>query len=1694
MSRKKMIHRIASSVLAATLSLSFLYPSHAASTAPAATEFPAAFQKLDSTLLTNANFDGESNFDTTTITAGKWNVFNGQVIEDSNKAHSGNMAVLLSGSGSAVDQRVELKPNTEYELKVWMKADEGKGARVRAFINGGEPKMLLDTDANCYGKYYQYTNRFTTPANTTYANVGVVRAHNALETNGNVYVDDFSIEEVGAPISAERVDATTITVTYPNDRTDAPVEADFTLTYQLEGGSSLPLPCEMSYDESTHTATLTHASVQRDQELNVTFDLSASGVRFQQSITLDASSDYVAAEIAEVRDLNNGSATVVLKQAPTTDLTTADLTISYLDFDGNNAQAAVTKVEKVDAVTYNVEFSAIPSREQDKTYTLRFSIGGSFSQGELTVTTTAGKTFYVDATNGNDNNDGTSPATAWQSIEKVNNTTFFPGSQILLKAGESWTGMLWPKGSGAEGSPIILSSYGTGDRPRILMDENANMTEDLMRIATPIYDRKSNQTFYLHNQSYWEISNIEFYNPGFDADHHVDPNRAFERGMYITAEDVGQIDHIYINNVYIHGFQGNNKGNMGKESGGIIFFVNANFDESKREPTWFNDIRITNCTIEDVGRSGFFLLSPWKTRDMTENGQWGGRWSAVNQAGEGSLGAFTPSTNIYIGSNILRRIDGDGIILQCMDGVVVEYNLVDEPCVDTQFAAGIFPYLVSNAVIRYNELSRAHLALDAQGVEVDALNENVAVIYNYSHQNVGGFVQFCTPLNLPSFDSYYAYNVSEGDAGYYALLYSRQGTVNCSVFNNTIYFDPARAVDYKPAYDKFFEIENSAGTSQSVAVYNNIFYRAGEKYSFRSNEVSAFNSMQSLASDNVVSAGGGTRLANNLFYNFDTSAINKDSAFYKDNLWDVDPLLKAPGTLGDGKVTALIAGDITSAWELSVYSLQDNSPALDAGRPIRDIYADLDDILGNPVDSVTPDLGCIQRTEQGTDGKVPIGKPTLSTSTLTYGEPLSTITLSGTMTCEGTPVAGSFVWETPDEVPAAGTLQANWIFTPENTDLYKEVRGSAEIQVNRKELVAQVASVAAKVFDGTTTAQGTLALEGAVKGETPTATGDFAWTSTAAGTSTVTVSNIVLTGNWGANYTVAASLTAQDAGGAIQPKALTEAAFEDLAPVVYNGKEQTPALIVLDELLTAEDYTVSYKDNRNVGTAAVVVSGQGNFTGSVSLSFEIQPAAISYSIVNQTVKIGNGIADLSIQKTATGVNNEIVNGALAFYSDKMYNQKLPSDYVFQGKEGDTVTLYWTFTPDASATNYRSDVLQGSVILTLDASQVPVLTVPSFTKTYDGQTVTLAQLTQNAKAYDSKGAVVEGTWSVDSAAPALKDSGKYTITLHFTPNDTKNYVAASISVSVGIDLRAITVFPQLSTNHITVSENVPNVVLVYDNMVPGEGFALKTNPIFSGLPEKGQAGEFTVHWANQSSMREEIEALSMAKNYAISYATTAKLTVVNAQLQAGSTNASRIEISNKLTAVPQSLAGTAFDTIDKIFAEMVRIAAQRQSGVTQENTVLYDIVWLLSNNNGLTWREAQAQDFLNHGGLTVLIPYPAGTNAAEFDFVVTHMLTQDVGGKRAGEVEMPLITKTENGLQFTLSSLSPVAVSWTEKTNSSGGTSQPNTSATPEATPPQTGDTSGLTLWIMSLTLAGAITAAWVMREYRVRKKHTDVNP
>lgn len=75
----------------------------------------------------------------------------------------------------------------------------------------------------------------------------------------------------------------------------------------------------------------------------------------------------------------------------------------------------------------------------------------------------------------------------------------------------------------------------------------------------------------------------------------------------------------------------------------------------------------------------------------------------------------------------------------------------------------------------------------------------------------------------------------------------------------------------------------------------------------------------------------------------------------------------------------------------------------------------------------------------------------LTPSEITYGEQLSNITISGTMTANGREITGTFAWQNPDGVLNAGNQVAAWKFTPEDTQTYAETTDTTTVRVNKAE-------------------------------------------------------------------------------------------------------------------------------------------------------------------------------------------------------------------------------------------------------------------------------------------------------------------------------------------------------------------------------------------------------------------------------------------------------------------------------------------------------------------------------------------------------------------------------------------------------------------------------------------------------------------
>lgn len=121
--------------------------------------------------------------------------------------------------------------------------------------------------------------------------------------------------------------------------------------------------------------------------------------------------------------------------------------------------------------------------------------------------------------------------------------------------------------------------------------------------------------------------------------------------------------------------------------------------------------------------------------------------------------------------------------------------------------------------------------------------------------------------------------------------------------------------------------------------------------------------------------------------------------------------------------------------------------------------------------TITVRLNAVNKT-------VPAGGPTLSRTTLDYGQRLGTIRLSGALRDGDTVVKGVFTWAEPSLCPASGSYDAEWVFTPEDDSRYAAVSGTSAITVNAP--AGKTYNVGGTVLEYGITGSSEQPLEGAV--------------------------------------------------------------------------------------------------------------------------------------------------------------------------------------------------------------------------------------------------------------------------------------------------------------------------------------------------------------------------------------------------------------------------------------------------------------------------------------------------------------------------------------------------------------------------------------------------------------------------------------
>ena len=570
------------------------------------------------------------------------------------------------------------------------------------------------------------------------------------------------------------------------------------------------------------------------------------------------------------------------------------------------------------------------------------TVSGNMSvSANMLLKATVGTTYYVSSVHGNDQNNGMSQDKPFRTLDKINELTLGPGDQVLLERGSVFDSQYLhlENEGGAEGAPVIIGTYGSGNKPVINTNGTGKWYQDYgkqLDNARHKYRGWVSTAILLYDVEYIEISGLEITNQGGsnrdeenptgDNLQYNDPNVMNRTGVAGVAQNRGTLEHIVLDDLYIHDVVGNVY-DKHMVNGGIYFIMAKPANEGQTGIPRFHDLVIQNCHVANVNRWGIAAAYTGAHSD---------KFSAAEISDE--ICMRYGNTDVVIRNNFIDAAGGDSITTMYCYRPLVEHNvsvdaarqinLTDYKSTDFgRVAAAIWPWKCKDALFQYNEcydtLNAGQGNGDGQAWDADS-GDGTLYQYNYSSGNTGGAVMFCLQQAV---NSTFRYNISQNDL---IGVLNVPNNPDAHIYNNTFYMKENVPV-IRP------DMNTGAGK-----IENNIFYYSG---SSPRNETWRPNNR--LTYDN------------NLYYNYanvpdtDTNPIrvNAGEAVFAD-----------PGNAPSAPVANGPGVYDRSVWE--GYLLAEGSKAINQGKVIVDDngFVPEKDFFGRKIGAV-PEIGAAESDE-----------------------------------------------------------------------------------------------------------------------------------------------------------------------------------------------------------------------------------------------------------------------------------------------------------------------------------------------------------------------------------------------------------------------------------------------------------------------------------------------------------------------------------------------------------------------------------------------------------------------------------------------------------------------------------------------------------------------------------------------------------
>lgn len=328
----------------------------------------------------------------------------------------------------------------------------------------------------------------------------------------------------------------------------------------------------------------------------------------------------------------------------------------------------------------------------------------------------------------------------------------------------------------------------------------------------------------------------------------------------------------------------------------------------------------------------------------------------------------------------------------------------------------------------------------------------------------------------------------------------------------------------------------------------------------------------------------------------------------------------------------------------------------------------------------------------------------VSATAITYGQPLSASTITGTMKDGSKTVEGTFAWTDAQYTykPDAGPYEAEWKFTPSgsNSYMYAATTEKVTVTVNKATMTATITQHTALTYDGKAqTADVDISVTTADKTTIPA----FTYAAAENGSYGSDIPTFIDAGEHkvyfrmtdpnGNHEMFSGSFTVT-----IDPKTVTAPTIALTGDRTYTGAEIRPTVTIKDgdTEIPASEYTVTYSGNINAGTATVTITDKdgGNYTVSGSTTFEIQKAASSCTAPAANTLTYNG-NDQTLIAPGTASGGEM---QYSLTENGAYSAAIPT-----GKNAGGCTVYYKVAGDAN----HNDTDPQSVTVTIGKAAVTV---------------------------------------------------------------------------------------------------------------------------------------------------------------------------------------------------------------------------------------------------------------------------------------------------------------------------------------------------------------------------------------------------